>query len=102
MLVLLSVQPGEPIINRMKANVETLARNGTMKIKVTRSAMLDGYVVTGWRNLEDASWHVKAWLVGRPSDWLGYTVTAGKFELETGTKADKEAVLRAINEWETE
>jgi hypothetical protein len=33
---------------------------------------------------------------------MGYTVTAGKFELQTGTEAHKEAALRAIREWEAE
>jgi hypothetical protein len=33
---------------------------------------------------------------------MGYTVTAGKFELQTGTEAHKEAALQAIREWEAE
>jgi hypothetical protein len=70
--------------------------------KVTRSSTLLGYQVTGWRYLEDASWHVKVWIAGHPADWMGYTVTAGKFELQTGTAAHKEAALRAIREWEAE
>jgi hypothetical protein len=77
-------------------------KTGTMKAKVTRSAALGGYHVTGWRYLEDASWHVKVWLAARPGDWIGYTVTDGVFELKTGAKAHKEAVLNVITEWEAE
>jgi hypothetical protein len=63
----------------MKANMQKQARNGTIRGKVTRRGMLGAYIVTGWRYPEDASWHVKIWLAGRPSDWLGYTVLAGRF-----------------------
>jgi hypothetical protein len=86
--------------DEMKANMQKQARNGTIRGKVTRSGMLDGYIVTGWRYPEDASWHVKIWHAGRPSDWLGYTVTAGIFELKTGAQAHKEAVMHVIGEWE--
>jgi hypothetical protein len=70
--------------------------------KVTRTGTMGGYQVTGWRYLDDASWHVKVWLVGRPGEWLGYTVTAGEFELKTGAQPQKEAVLHLISEWEAE
>ncbi len=73
-----------------------------MKVKVNRSGTLGGYQVTGWRYLEDASWHVKVWLPARPGDWMGYTVTDGEFELKSGTEAHKETVLKLIAEWEAE
>jgi len=70
--------------------------------KVTRTGTMGDYRVIGWRHPEGTSWHVKVWLVGSPNDWLGYTVTAGQFELKTGAKAHKEAVLHVIGEWESE
>jgi hypothetical protein len=73
-----------------------------MKVKVNRSGTLGDYQVTGWRYLEDASWHVKVWLVARPGDWIGYTVTHGEFELKTVAKGHKETVLQVITEWEAE
>jgi hypothetical protein len=94
------VQPVKPIINSLKGNVSE--RKMDHEGKLTRTGTLGDYQVTGWRYLEDASWHVKVWLAGRPSDWFGYMVTAGKFELKPGVKAHKEAVLHAISEWEAE
>ena len=73
------------------------------KDKVSCSGTFDGYEVTGWRYMDTASWHVKVWLVGRPGDWIGYTVTAGKFELNMVAQAQKEeAVLHLIRQWEAE
>ena len=75
----------------------------TLKEKVTCSGTFDGYEVTGWRYMNTASWHVKVWLAGRPGDWIGYTVTAGKFELNMLAQAQKEeAVLHLIRQWEAE
>jgi hypothetical protein len=73
-----------------------------MKAKVFRSATLGEYQVTGWRYLDDASWHVKVWLAARPGDWMGYNVTDGVFELKTGTEVHKETVLNVITEWEAD
>jgi hypothetical protein len=61
-----------------------------------------GYEMSGWRNPEDASWHVKVWPAGRPSGWIDYTVAAGIFELKIVAPAHKEAVLHMIGEWEAE
>ena len=58
--------------------------------------------MTGWRYLEDNSWHVKVWQLGHPSGWIGYTVTAGTFELKAVAQGHKEAVLQLISEWEAE
>jgi hypothetical protein len=88
------------ILRNMNGNVS--GRQMTMKVKITRSGTLGGYRVTGWRYLEDASWHVKVWLAARPGDWMGYTVTDGEFELKTGAKTHKETVLHVITEWEAE
>jgi hypothetical protein len=88
------------IQRNLKRNVSERQMN--KEGKVTRSSTLLGYQVTGWRYLKDASWHVKVWIAGHPGDWMGYTVTAGKFELQTGTEAHKEAALQAIREWEAE
>jgi hypothetical protein len=63
-----------------------------MKSKVTRAGTLRGYMVTAWRYLEDDSWHLKVWHVGYPSGWIGYTVTAGRFELKEVAQGLKEAV----------
>jgi hypothetical protein len=75
-------------------------RERGMKGRVTRRGTLDGYEVAGWRDGENASWHVKVWPVGRPSGWIGYTVTAGIFELKMVAQAHREAVLDMIGEWE--
>jgi hypothetical protein len=73
-----------------------------LKGRVIRSGAFGGYEVTGWRHQEDASWHVKVWLAGRPSDWIGYTVKGGAFELKVLAQPKKEAILRIIAEWEVE
>jgi hypothetical protein len=73
-----------------------------MRGKVTRRGIVGGYEVSGWRYVEDASWHVKVWPVGRPSGWIGYTVAAGIFELKMVAQAHKDAVMHVIREWETE
>jgi hypothetical protein len=67
--------------------------------KVTRRGISGGYELFGWRDREDATWHVKVWPVGRPSGWVGYTVTAGIFELKMVAQAHREAVLHMIGEW---
>jgi hypothetical protein len=88
---------GDREMNRRKQ-----ARDGSTKSKVTRAGRLRGYMVTGWRYLEDDSWHVKVWHVGHESGRVGYTVTAGRFELKVVAQGHKEAVLQLINEWEAE
>jgi hypothetical protein len=46
---------------------------------------------------------VKVWLAGRPGDWIGYTVTAGKFELNMLAQTQKEeAVLHLIRQWDAQ
>jgi Anti-sigma-28 factor, FlgM len=70
--------------------------------KVIRRGTFHGYEVTGWRYLEDVSWHIKVWPVGGPSGWIGYTVTAGIFELTMVAQAHREAILHVIGEWEGE
>jgi hypothetical protein len=86
----------------MKADVGKKTRSGTMKDKVPRSGTSGGYEVTGWRYANDASWHVKVWRAGHPHEWLGYSMTAGVFELETGDQTHKEAALHVIGEWDAE
>lgn len=73
-----------------------------LKRRVIRSGAFGGYEMTGWRHPEDASWHVKVWLAGRPGDWIGYTVRDGAFELKVLAQPQKEAILRIIAEWEVE
>jgi anti-sigma28 factor (negative regulator of flagellin synthesis) len=85
-----------------KVNKRRQARVETMKSKVTRAGKSRGYRVTGWRYLEDNSWHVKVWQLGHPSGWIGYTVTAGRFEVKVVAQGHKEAVLQLISEWEAE
>jgi hypothetical protein len=84
----------------MRVDVRKQARHGATKYKVTRAGTLGFYEVTGWRYPEDSSWHVKVWRAGRRNEWIGYTVTAGIFELGTGDQAHKEAALLMIREWE--
>jgi hypothetical protein len=73
-----------------------------MRRKVIRRGSLGGYELTGWRYLEETSWNVKVWPVGRPRSWIGYTVTAGIMELKIVAQAHRDAVLQVIGEWETE
>jgi hypothetical protein len=74
-----------------------------LREKVSCRGTFDGYEVTGWRYIDTASWHIKVWLAGRPGDWIGYTVTAGKFELNMFAQTQKEeAVLHLIRQWEAE
>ena len=77
------------------------ARDGRRKKETGRGTFI-GYEVTGWRYMDTASWHVKVWPVERPSDWIGYTVTGGEFELKMVALPQREAVLRLIRQWETE
>ena len=76
-------------------------RDGRRRKETGRGAFV-GYEVTGWRYMGTASWHVKVWPAERPSDWIGYTVTAGEFELKMVALPQREAVLRLIRQWETE
>jgi hypothetical protein len=85
-----------------KVNRRKQGRDGSMKSKVTRAGTLRGYIVTGWRYPEDDRWHVKVWHVGHQSGWIGYTVTAGRFELKVVAQGHKEAVLQLISKWEAE
>jgi Anti-sigma-28 factor, FlgM len=85
-----------------KVNKQRQASIETMKGKVTRAGKLRGYMVTGWRYLEDNIWHVKVWQLGHASGWIGYTVTAGRFEVKVVAQGHKEAVLQLIGEWEAE
>jgi anti-sigma28 factor (negative regulator of flagellin synthesis) len=85
-----------------KVNKRRQARVQTMKSKVTCAGKLCGYMVTGWRYLEDNSWHVKVSQRGHSNGWIGYTVTAGRFELNVAAQGHKEAVLQLISEWEAE
>jgi hypothetical protein len=75
-------------------------RDGRRKKETGRGTFV-GYEVTGWRYRNTASWHVKVWPAERPSDWIGYTVTGGEFELKMVALPQKEAVLRLIREWES-
>jgi hypothetical protein len=68
--------------------------------KVTRSGTFGNYEVTGWRYSEEAAWHVKVWLTGRPGDWIGYTVTDGHFGPGTVAEAAMIAVLHLIAKWQ--
>jgi hypothetical protein len=70
------------------------------KGKITRSGAFGGYEVTGWRYAEEAAWHVKVWLAGRPGDWIGYTVTDGHFGPGTVPQAAAVAVLQLIAKWQ--
>jgi hypothetical protein len=85
----------------MKTEMRKHPRSHTMQDKI-RSGASGGYEVTGWPCPEEARWHVKVWRAGCPDEWIGYTVTAGIFELKTGAQAHKEAVLHVIGEWEAE
>ncbi len=76
-------------------------RDGRRKKETGRGTFV-GYEVTGWRYMNTASWHVKVWPAERPSDWIGYTVTGGEFELKMLALPQKEAVLRLIRQWESE
>jgi hypothetical protein len=86
----------------MKINGKEEASQTVIKGKLTRRGSLGGYEMSGWRYLEDVSWHVKVWPVGRPSGWIDYTVAAGIFELKIVAPAHKEAVMHVIGEWEAE
>jgi hypothetical protein len=76
-------------------------RDGRRKKQAARGTFV-GYEVTGWRYIDTATWHVKVWPAERPSDWIGYTVTGGEFELKMLALPQREAVLRLIRRWETE
>jgi RNA polymerase sigma factor for flagellar operon FliA len=85
----------------MKTEVRNQPISRTTK-DTTRRGASGGYEVTGWGYPKEASWHVKVWRAGCPDDWIGYTVTAGIFELMTVVQSHKEAVLEVIAEWEAD
>lgn len=91
---------GNSETNDLQPSARNRARQTSITGKVTCHGTFGGYYVTGWRYVEDASWHVKVWPVGRPNGWIGYTVTAGIFELTMVDQAHREAVLHVIEEWE--
>jgi hypothetical protein len=86
----------------MKTIVPKQSSVRTATNRLIRSATFGGYELTGWRYASDASWHVKVWLAGHPHEWLGYSITAGVFELKTGDQTHKEAALHVIGEWDAE
>jgi hypothetical protein len=73
-----------------------------LKGRVIRSGAFGAYEVTGWKHLDDASWHVRVWPAGRRSEWIGYTVAGGAFDSKMCAPPKKEAILRIIAEWEVE
>jgi hypothetical protein len=92
---------GKSETNDLKPNALKRARQTSITDKVTCGGIFGGYEMTGWRYIEDATWHVKVWPVSRPSGWIGYTVAAGIFELKMVAQAHNEAVLHVIGEWAT-
>jgi hypothetical protein len=82
--------------NDVKASGRKLTRQTPTGEKLTCRGTWGGYEVTGWRYHEYASWYVKVWPVGRPSGWIGYTVTAGIFELTMVAPTHRQAVLHVI------
>jgi hypothetical protein len=96
------VQHGKVIQPKVNLDIgKTVEEMAGLKKETGRGSFV-GYEVTGWRYMDTASWHVKVWPAERPSDWIGYTVTAGKFELTMFAQTQKEAVLHLIRQWETE
>jgi hypothetical protein len=93
---------GKSETNDLKRNARERARQTSVTGKVTCRGTFGAYQVTGWRYVEDATWHVKVWPVDRPSGWIGYRVADGIFELKMVDQAHKEAVLHVIGEWEAE
>lgn len=91
---------GSSETNDLKPNARDRMRQTSVTNRVSCRGTFAGYDVTGWRYIEDASWHVKVWPAGRPAGWIGYTVTAGKFELTMVAQAHRDAVLHVIEEWE--
>ncbi len=101
MLVLLRVQHGKMIQTIRTESGERMGEEmEPSKGKVTRSGTFGDYEVTGWRYTEEAAWHVKVWLAGRPGDWIGYTVTDGHFGPGTVAEAAMVAVLHLIAKWQ--
>jgi hypothetical protein len=81
-----------------KGKIMKQPRNESAKVKETCTGVFAGYQVSGWRFRDAANWYVKVWPVGRPGDWMGYTLMGGKFELNTGSSDQKEAILHVIRE----
>jgi hypothetical protein len=91
---------GNSETNVSKPNARNPRRQTSITGKTTCHGIFGGYEVTGWRYIENATWHVKVWPVGRPSSWIGYRVAVGIFELKIVAQAHKEAVLHVISERE--
>jgi hypothetical protein len=72
----------------------------TPKSFVSRSGVLGGYEVTGWRYAEDAVWHVKAVRKNRSQNVKAYRVRDGAFDPETAVPNEKVAILSLIAQWE--
>jgi hypothetical protein len=69
-------------------------------LKIERRGVLGDYEVSGWRYVNDVSWHVKIWLAGYPRDWVGYTMTSGQCELNILNEAQRSALSQVIANWE--
>jgi hypothetical protein len=93
---------GKVIQPKVNLGVGTTVEEMAGVKKETGRGSFAGYEVTGWRHMDTASWHIKVWPADRPSDWIGYTVTDGEFELKMLALPQKEAVLSLIRQWETE
>jgi hypothetical protein len=74
-----------------------LTRRTASRDKVTCRGNWGGYEVSAWRYANDASWHLKVWPAGHPSEWIGYSMTAGVFEPETADQTHKEAAFHVIS-----
>jgi hypothetical protein len=86
----------------MKTIVPKQSSARTVTDRLIRTAAFGGYELTGRRYANDTSWHVKVWRAGYRHEWIGYSITAGVFELETGDQTHKEAALHVVGEWDAE
>jgi hypothetical protein len=98
----LATLAGNSETNDSKPKAQSPARQTSITGKITCRGTFGGYEVAGWRYIENATWHVKVWPVGRPRGWIGYRIAVGIFELKIVAQADKEAILHVIGESEAE
>jgi hypothetical protein len=73
----------------------------SLSLKAERHGTFGEYEVTGWRYVDDVSWHVKVWPAGCPRDWFGYIVAPGQCGLNILNEVERAALSDVIAKWET-
>ena len=70
--------------------------------RIDRSGQHESYLVSGWRYSELPVWHITMQQPNKGKQGQSYLVVAGEFYPDSVSRAEREAVLHLIADWETE